>query len=133
PSEGLPTAVLEALRLEDWTAVRAELSMILDGQTTDGVYGRALIQVAMELPIGVDPLFDRYRAAAAIDHGDWDTLRRCIASNPIAPAELLGVRDLLLAPVDQTSLPAALLNPPQVMFFSPYEHELNQMSRRFRH
>ncbi|TMC76752.1 MAG: hypothetical protein E6J09_09290, partial [Chloroflexi bacterium] len=117
----------------DWQAVRAQLTAILDGQTTDGVYGRALIQVAMELPIGIDPLFDRYRAAAAIDHGDWDTLRRCIASNPIAPAELLGVRDLLLAPLDQVDLPAALGQPPQSMFFSPYEHELNQMSRRFRH
>jgi len=131
--DGLPAPLLAALQQQDWRMVREQLTAILDGQTTDGAYGRALIQVALELPIGVDPLFDRYRAAAAIDHGDWDTLRRCIASNPIAPAELLGVRDLLLAPVDQTSLPAALLNPPQVMFFSPYEHELNQMSRRFRH
>jgi DNA-binding CsgD family transcriptional regulator len=131
--DGLPPELLAALQQKDWQRVRAQLTAILDGQTTDGVYGRALIQVAMELPIGVDPLFDRYRAAAAIDHGDWDTLRRCIASNPIAPVELLGVRDLLLAPLDQTDLPEALLQPPQVMFFYPYEHELSQMSRRFRH
>src|SRR3989442_15701021 len=97
--EGDPPPLLAALRTNDWQEVRAQLTTIQDGQTTDGVYGRALIQVAMELPIGIDPLFDRYRAAAAIDHGDWDTLRRCIASNPIAPAELLGVRDLLLAPL----------------------------------
>src|SRR5438552_586003 len=101
----------------------------MDGMTTDGSYGRALIQVALELPLGMDPVFDRYKAAAAIDHGDWDTLRQCIASNPIAPAELLGVRDVLLAPLDQTDLSPDELASPYAMYVSPYEYQLSQMSR----
>lgn len=130
--EGLPTPLLETLDRKAWTEVKQQLATIMDGMTTDGSYGRALIQVALELPLGVDPVFDRYRAAAAIDHGDWDTLRQCIANNPIAPAELLGVRDVLLAPLDQVDLPSELASSQFAMYLGPYEYQLSQMGRRSR-
>src|SRR5438552_1780480 len=130
--DGLPAPLRLAVERKDWLQAKTELSRVMDGQTTDGVYGRALIQLALELPAGVDPLFDRYRAAAAVDHGDWDRLRESIAQDAIAPAELLGVKDLLLAPLDQTALPAGLTREPLAMYFAPYEYELSQMSQRLR-
>src|SRR5207253_1409567 len=96
-----------------------------DGITTDGVYGRALLQLALELPVGIDPVFDSYRAAASIDHGDWDGLRRCLASSPVEPIQLLGMRNVLLAPLNQIA-PRDPLSP-YAMLFAPYEYQLNQI------
>jgi DNA-binding CsgD family transcriptional regulator len=129
----LPAPLIEAFKRRAWPEVKAQLATIMDGMTTDGSYGRALIQLALELPLGIDPVFDRYRAAAAIDHGDWDNLRDCVARNPIAPAELLGLRDTLLGPVDQVDLPAEMASSPYAMYLYPYEHKLSQMSRQSRH
>jgi hypothetical protein len=53
----------------------------MDGAVTDGAYGRALLQLVMTLPFGVDPLLDRCRAVVSIDYGDWTTSER--ASQPI--------------------------------------------------
>jgi DNA-binding CsgD family transcriptional regulator len=102
----------------------------MDGITTDGVYGRALLQLALELPVGLDPVFDSYRAAASIDHGDWDGLRRCLAGSPIDPSQLLGMRDVLLAPLNQI----APKDPtsPYAMLFAPYEYQLSQMHGGYR-
>src|SRR5467141_2107837 len=70
----LPQALVDAMDRCDWAAVRAQLGSVMDGITTDGIYGRALPQLALDLPVGIDPLLDSYRAAASIDHGDWDSL-----------------------------------------------------------
>jgi hypothetical protein len=72
--DALPEKLADAMEQRDWATVRSQLETVMDGITTDGVYGRALLQLALDLPFGIDPVFDSYRAAASIDHGDWDGL-----------------------------------------------------------
>jgi DNA-binding CsgD family transcriptional regulator len=128
--DALPRALVDAMEQREWTTVRAQLASVMDGITTDGIYGRALLQLALELPVGVDPVLDSYRAAASIDHGDWDGLRICLAGSPIDPSQLLGMRDVLLAPLNQIAPkdPTSLY----AMLFAPYEYQLNQMHGRYR-
>jgi DNA-binding CsgD family transcriptional regulator len=128
--DALPKGLVEAMEKRDWATVRAQLGTVMDGITTDGVYGRALLQLALDLPVGIDPVFDSYRAAASIDHGDWDGLRRCLASSPIEPIQLFGMRDVLLAPLNQVAPkePASSY----AMLFAPYEYQLSQMVGGFR-
>jgi DNA-binding CsgD family transcriptional regulator len=128
--EALPRTLVDAMEHRDWATVRAQLVTVMDGITTDGVYGRALLQLALELPVGVDPVFDSYRAAASIDHGDWDGLRRCLAGQPIEPIQLLGMRDVLLAPLNQVA-PKDPLSA-YAMLFAPYEYQLSQMHGGYR-
>src|SRR5438309_10470460 len=82
--DGLPAPLRLAVDRKDWLQAKTELSRVMDGQTTDGVYARALIQLALELPAGVDPLFDRYRAAAAVDHADWERTRGSVVYDALA-------------------------------------------------
>lgn len=107
PFDELPAELVRAVVNEDWPQAKEFLGGVMDAVTTDGVYGRALLQLVMRLPLGVYPVFDRYRASVAIDHGNWDELRRCLASNVIEPAEPLGVRDVILAPLDRVVPPPA--------------------------
>ena len=127
--DDLPRELNDAMRRRDWPSVRDELRAIMDGLTTDGAYGRALLQLALELPIGIDPVFDSYRGAASIDHGDWDGVRRCIAG-AVEPIQLLGMRDVLLGPLDQFDVPRE--HSDYGMLFGGYEHQLSQMTRQFR-
>jgi DNA-binding CsgD family transcriptional regulator len=128
--DALPKPLVEAMERGDWATVRAQLGTVMDGITTDGVYGRALLQLALDLPVGIDSVFDSYRAAASIDHGDWDGLRRCMAGSPIEPIQLFGMRDVLLAPLNQI----APQDPtsPYAMLFAPYEYQLSQMLGGYR-
>jgi len=128
--DGLPKALVEAMEQRDWASVRVQLGTVMDGITTDGVYGRALLQLALDLPVGTDSVFDSYRAAASIDHGDWDGLRRCLAGSPVEPSQLLGMRDVLLAPLNQV----APKDPTSryAMLFAPYEYQLSQMHGGYR-
>jgi len=128
--DALPKALVDAMEQRDWSTVRDQLGSVMDGMTTDGAFGRALLQLALELPIGVDPIFDSYRGAASIDHGDWDGLRRCLAGSPVEPVQLFGMRDVLLAPLNQVAPkdPASSY----VMLFEPYEYQLSQMVGSFR-
>jgi DNA-binding CsgD family transcriptional regulator len=128
--DALPRALVAAMEQREWATVRAQLASVMDGITTDGIYGRALLQLALELPVGVDPVLDSYRAAASIDHGDWDGLRKCLAGSPIDPGQLLGMRDVLLAPLNQV----APKDPtsPYAMLFAPYEYQLSQMHGGYR-
>jgi len=129
--ESLPPELVDAVDRRDWPAVRGLLQNVMDGAVTDGAYGRSLLQLVMKLPLDVDPLLDRYRAVVSIDYGDWDTLRRCLASDVIGYAELIGMREIMLAPIDRIDLPPASL-PHQVMLFSSYEYQFGQMLGRFR-
>jgi DNA-binding CsgD family transcriptional regulator len=126
----LPKALVDAMDRRDWVTLRALLGTVMDGITTDGIYGRALLQLALDLPVGIDPVFDSYRAAASIDHGDWDGLRRCLAGSPVEPIQLFGMRDVLLAPLNQVvpGDPAS----PYAMLFEPYEYQLSQMVGGYR-
>lgn len=100
-TDGLPQALVAAVESEDWAAAKRELGPVLDSLNTDGVYGRALLQVARRLPIGVDPVFDRYRGAIAIDYGDWDDLRRCMEGSPVGWLELEAARRVFLSSVTE--------------------------------
>lgn len=120
--EGLPPGLNHAIDTSDWPTVKAKLAAVMDGLSTDGPYGRALLQAVQRLPIGVDPVFDRYRAAVAIDHGDWDALRRCLEASPYNAHELEAFREALLSPVTQfVGRPMTL---PDAAPFLPYELEL---------
>ena len=112
--DGLPAALVAAVEAEDWETARTELEQVMDGLSTDGPYGRALLQLVRRLPIGLDSVFDRYRAAISIDHGDWDDLRRCLDSAPYAARELEQFREALLSPVSRTigSIPSSITDSP---------------------
>lgn len=128
--DDLPVELVEAVARRDWASVRTHLGHLMDGITTDGAYGRALLQLVMELPLGVDPTFDSYRAAASIDHGDWDGLRECLAHRPIEPLQLLGMRDVLLGPLN--AVVARSSTTPYAMLFAPYDYQLSQMLGAYR-
>ncbi len=123
--DDLPRDLVMAYEQGDWPTVRGKLRTLMDGVTTDGPYGRQLIQLVRNLPVGVDSLFDRYRAITAIDYGDWDDLQRCLAQSPLEPAELEGIRDIWLAPVDQHAIPRTELRH-QVALFESHELELER-------
>ena len=97
----LPSALVESVERADWARAKTELVEVMDGLSTDGIYGRALLQLVQKVPIGIDPILDRYRAAIAIDHGHWDDLRRCLEAAPFAASELVMFREALLRSTNQ--------------------------------
>jgi DNA-binding CsgD family transcriptional regulator len=101
----LPGPLVAAFEREDWSALGTELHKVMDGVVTDGAYGRELLALVMRLPIGIDPIFDRYRAMTSVDFGDWDALSRCLQGAPLDPIEIVGLRDMMLAPTSQTGIP----------------------------
>ena len=129
--DGLPAALVAAVDAEDWKTARTELKQVMDGLSTDGPYGRALLQLVRRLPIALDSVFDRYRAAVSIDHGDWDDLRRCLDSAPYAARELEQFREALLSPVSRTirSIPMSTTDSP----FLAYDLQLAGRWNWFRH
>jgi DNA-binding CsgD family transcriptional regulator len=131
PFDDLPGSLLEAADRSDWKAVRDGLRTVMDGLTTDGTYGRALLQFVMSLPLPSDPVLARYRASICIDHGDWDGLRRQLASNPIGAAELIGVRDTILAGTDRTEPPQTDAEHERFLF-EIYEFVLQRAVRRYK-
>src|SRR2546427_6018902 len=129
--DALPGSLLEAAGRSDWKTVRDELRKVMDGLTTDAVYGRALLQFVMSLPLPSDPVVARYRASICIDHGDWDGLRRHLASNPLAAAELIGVRDIILASTDRREPPHAEAEHHRFLF-EVYEFTFQRAERRYK-
>lgn len=128
--DSLPKPLVDAVARADWSSVRGELEQIMDGLSTDGKFGRALLQLVRQLPIGLDPVFDRYRAAVAIDHGDWDDLRRCLDGAPFQAAELVMFREALLKSVDRFS-GKPTTSPAEAPFLA-YEFELTGRSGWYR-
>jgi len=96
----------------------------MDGAVTDGAYGRELLQLVLRLPSGVDPVFDRYRASAMLDHGDWDGLRG-LESEPV---ETHGVREIVTAPLDHVAIPVGIALH-QRRLFEAYEYEMRREMR----
>ncbi|HEV8535807.1 MAG TPA: helix-turn-helix transcriptional regulator [Candidatus Limnocylindria bacterium] len=115
----------------DWRDAAEGLRKVMDGAVTDGVYGRALLQLVMRLPLGIDPVVDRYKAVVSIDYGDWDSLRTYLTAETIARTELIGMREILLAPIDRTEIPP-ISRPHEAMLFASYEYQFGQMLNRFR-
>ena len=131
-SSSLPAGVVNAFERQDWTRLRHELSSVMDGAITDGAYGRELLQLVMALPLGIDPVLDRYRAAAMLDHGDWDGIRAALPSQSIEPSEIRGKCDILTAPVDRVELPASE-SPHQRLVFEVTEYQARNAAGALRH
>jgi DNA-binding NarL/FixJ family response regulator len=131
PFDDLPPSLLGAAERSDWKSVRDELQTVMNGLKTDGVYGRALLQFVMSLPLQSDPVLARYRAAICIDHGDWDGLLRHLASRPIEAAELIGVRDIILGSTDQREPPRADAEHHRFLF-EIYEFIFQRAVRRYK-
>ena len=131
-TDELPTRLVEAFHAGDWTAVKQELSTVMDGAITDGVFGRQLLQLVMALPSGVDSVFDRYRAAAMLDHGDWDGIRATADRLTIEPRAFKGLRDILTATVEQEALPA-FEEEHERNLFEVYEYESRRAMGSLRH
>ncbi|TMC44266.1 MAG: hypothetical protein E6J23_07920 [Chloroflexi bacterium] len=131
PFEDLPATLREAARRSDWRAVRDELRTVMDGVTTDGVYGRALLQFVMSLPLPSDPVLARYRASICIDHGDWDGLLRHLGSNPVGATELVGVRDIILSATDRLEPPYSSAEHERFLF-EIYEFVFQRAVRRYK-
>jgi DNA-binding CsgD family transcriptional regulator len=130
--EHLPRELVSAFHGGDWPQVRVRLQTVMDGMITDGPYGRELFQLVLQLPIGFDPVFERYRASAMVDHGEWDALRNSLAAQPLAPMEVLGIRDIITAPVDRSGLPA-ITESHQRILFEPYDFAARRAMGPFRH
>lgn len=128
----LPRELVSAFRAADWPQVRVRLQTVMDAMITDGPYGRELFQLVLQLPIGLDPVFERYRASAMVDHGEWDALRSSLAAQPLESAEVLGIRDIITAPVDRSSLPAVTA-PHQRVLFETYEFQARGAMGAYRH
>jgi DNA-binding CsgD family transcriptional regulator len=131
PFDDLPPALLEAAERSEWKTVRDELGKVMDGLTTDGVYGRALLQFVMSLTLPSDPVLARYRASICIDHGDWDGLLRHLGSNPVEAAELIGVRNIILASTDRREPPQAETEHHRFLF-EIHEFVLQRAVRRYK-
>ena len=119
----LPPALVDAVERKDWGRAKSELVEVMDGLSTDGVYGRALLQLVQKIPIGLDPVTDRHRAAIAIDHGHWDDLRRCLEAGAYASSELDRFREALLRSVNQ--LQGRPIESPLEAPFIAYEFQLS--------
>ena len=119
----LPPGLVSAYEAGQWDQVRRELSGVMDGAITDGPYGRELLQLVLALPSGMDPVFDRYKVAAMLDHGDWDGIRGGLPLLSHEPVEVRGVREILTAPTDRLSLPAGATEPHQRALFEIYEYQ----------
>lgn len=129
-TEGLPPRLVAAYRALDWTTVSTELARVMDGAVTDGAYGRQLLQLVLGLPPG-DAVFNRYRIAAMLDHGDWDGLRVELPAQTIEPLEISGKRDILTAPVDRTGMPHHTAEH-QRLLFEVCESQARNDARRLR-
>ena len=130
--EHLPHELVSAFRNGDWPEVRIRLQTVMDAMVTDGPYGRELFQLVLRLPIGLDPVFERYRASAMVDHGEWDALRSSLAALPLEPTEVLGLRDIITAPVDRSTFPATT-QPHHRVLFEPYEFQARRAMGAYRH
>lgn len=131
-SDHLPSELVAAFDGRDWPQVRVRLQTVMDAMITDGPYGRELFQLVLQLPIGFDPVFERYRASAMVDHGEWDALRDSLAAHPLQPTEVLGLRDIITAPVDRATLPATT-EPHHRVLFETYEFQARGAMGQYRH
>src|SRR5205809_932123 len=93
--DDLPIALLAGAARSDWDSVRASLRVLMDAVTTDGPYGRALLQFVVKTHLPTDPVLERYRASICVDHGDWDGLVGHLSGSPVEAEEPIGVRDAI--------------------------------------
>src|SRR2546423_2594700 len=105
--------------------------MVMDSNTTDGAYGRELLQFVMKVPLPSDSVLDRYRASICVDHGDWDGLQRYLSSDLIESIELARIRDIILAPLDRIAPPVASAEHHRILF-EVYDCQFQRAVGRFK-
>jgi DNA-binding CsgD family transcriptional regulator len=131
PFDDLPVDLTDAAARSDWAAVKTNLRTIMDSNTTDGAYGRELLQFVMKVPLPSDSVLVRYRASICVDHGDWDGLQRYLATDLIEAIELVGIRDIILAPLDRRTPPSGSAEHHRILF-ELYDCQFGRAVRRFR-
>ena len=131
PFDDLPADLREAAARSDWPAVKTQLHTVMDSTTTDGAYGRQLLQFVMKVPLPSDSVLVRYRASICVDHGDWDGLQRYLASDIIEPIELVGIRDIILAPLDRRGPPPSNAEHHRILF-ELYDCQFQRAIGRFK-
>jgi len=122
---------MDAASRSDWPAVKTQLRTVMDSNTTDGAYGRELLQFVMKVPLPSDSVLVRYRASICVDHGDWDGLQRYLASDIIEPIELVGIRDIILAPLDRRAPPSSSAEHHRILF-ELYDCQFGRAIGRFK-
>jgi DNA-binding CsgD family transcriptional regulator len=125
-TDGMPQDLLDAYAAADWPRVRDLIPL-----ASRGVYGRQTSQFRERLPLGVDAVLTQHRGWSAILAGDWDDLERCLASGPVDPVELAGLRDTLLAPLDREPTIVARTEA-QEYFFGAWGYSQSGMIGRYR-
>ena len=125
-TDGLPQELLEAFAANEWLRVRELIPL-----ASRGVYGRQTSQFRERLPLGVDPVLTQHRGWSAVLGGDWDDLERCLASSPVDPVELAGLRDTLLAPLDREPT-ITMRTAAQEYFFGAWGYSQSGMTGRYR-
>jgi len=128
----LPKPLVAAFSDRDWEVVRRQLQTVMDGAITDGPFGRELLQMVLALPPATDALFDRYRAAVLLDHGEWDALRDTLASMPVQPKEISGIGELITASVDRAEWPITE-ELHELLTVQVYEYQLRATMGPLRH
>ena len=131
PFDDLPAGLTDAAARSDWPAVKTHLRIVMDSNTTDGAYGRELLQFVMKVPLPSDSVLDRYRASICVDHGDWDGLQRYLASDLIEAIELVRIRDIILAPIDRRAPPASTAEHHRILF-ELYDCQFQRAVGRFK-
>jgi len=131
PFDDLPAALTDAAARSDWPAVKAQLRTVMDSNTTDGAYGRQLLQFVMKVPLPSDSALVRYRASICVDHGDWDGLQGYLASDLIEAIELVGIRDIILAPLDRRAPPSSSAEHHRILF-ELYDCQFGRALARFK-
>jgi DNA-binding CsgD family transcriptional regulator len=131
PFDDLPAGLMDAAARSDWSALKTQLRTVMDSNTTDGAYGRELLQFVMRVPLPSDSVLDRYRASICVDHGDWDGLQRYLASDLIEPIELARIRDIILAPLDRRTPPSSSAEHHRILF-ELYDCQFQRAVGRFR-
>ena len=55
----LPPNLVNSVTGQVWPKVRDQLATVMDAVSTDGMYGRELLQLVIRLPLRIYPVFDR--------------------------------------------------------------------------
>lgn len=131
PFDDLPTGLMDAAARSDWPSVKTQLRTVMDSMTTDGEYGRELLQFVMKVPLPSDSVLDRYRASICVDHGDWDGLQRYLGADLVEAIELARIRDIILAPIDRRVPPSSTAAHHRILF-ELYDSQFGRAVGRFK-
>lgn len=125
-TDGLPPDLVDAFQRKDWVRLRH-----LAATAARGSYGRQVLQLRKRIPLGIDPVLTQHRGWAAFSDGDWDDLELCLASELVDRAELSGLRDIVLAPLDPRS-EGVIRDESDLFVLGSWACDMNGMVGRYR-